>query len=792
MRRVRSWVLSGPLAGFVCLLALLGVLAATTGLDASAWLAGVTCGAGLAALLARALTRHSQARLAQADRVTLARAVLACGVAALTVDSFERQAPVAILVALSTVALVLDGVDGRVARHTNTTSAFGARFDMEVDAFLIMVLSVYVAREWGWWVLAIGLARYVFVAAGWVLPWLRRPLPPRQWAKVVAAVVGFVLTVAAAGIVPHVLTTAMLLVALGLLVESFGRSVWVLWAAASRSNGVLGARRIIPVAGSRLGARGIVTSALALLLVWAALLVPDRVEDLAPSGFLRIPVEGLVFVALVLVLPPRAARILALFGGVGLGALTILRLFDMGFHFAFDRPFHPVYDAAYTGSAIGLLGDSVGRAGAIVVPIGVGLLIVALLVLLPLSLVRLARLVATHRRLSIGTVALLTAIAMVTTLSGIGLGPAGPIASTTSAGLAYSHVTQVGDDLRSQEEFVRALEQDPFRTAQDKDLLTGLRGKDVLVVFVESYGRTALDLPAVESAVGAGERRLQQAGFSSRSGFLTSPTFGGLSWLAHITLQSGLWVDNQRRYDDLVTLDRLTLTDAFGRAGWRTIADTPASDEDWPAATTYYHYDQVYDRRNVGYDGPRFSYASMPDQYTLGALQRLELERPNRAPVMAEIDLVSSHTPWAPLPRLVDWSRVGDGSVFDPMPAEGESPEEVWRDPDRIKAAYAESVAYSLDAVTSFVQQLHDQNLVLVVLGDHQPANIVRGEAVSHDVPVSIIAADPAVTDRAADWGWQEGLRPDNGAPVWPMDAFRDRFLTTFGPPPSPTSSAHH
>jgi len=774
--QVRSWAPNGPLTGFVCLLALLGVLAATTGLDAAGWLAGVACGAGLAALLTRALTRHSRVGLGPADSVTLARAVLACGVAALTVDSFGGQAPAAILVTLSTVALVLDGVDGRVARCTDTTSAFGARFDMEVDAFLIMVLSVYVARESGWWVLAMGLARYAFVAAGWVLPWLRGPEPPRRWAKVVAAIVGVVLTVAAADILPDAVTTAMLLVALGLLVESFGRSVWGLWV----------------LAGSPPGARTTVTSALAPLLVWAALLAPDRVDDLAPSAFLRIPVEGLFFVVLVLVLPPRVARILALFGGLGLGALTILRLLDMGFHFAFDRPFHPVYDMAYAGSAVGLLGDSIGRAGALVVQIGAGLLVVALIALLPLSAVRLTRLVATHRRSSIRMLALLTAIAMVTTLSGAQLGPAGPIASTASARLAYTHATQVRDDLRDQREFVRALEQDPFRNTPDDDLLTGLRGKDVLLVFVESYGRTALELPAVESALDAGERRLQKAGFSSRSGFLTSPTFGGLSWLAHITLQSGLWVDNQPRYDHLVTLDRLTLTDAFGRAGWRTVADAPANEEGWSVAATYYHNDRVYDRRNVGYAGPRFSYASMPDQYTLAALQRLELEQPNRPPVMAEIDLVSSHTPWAPLPRLVDWSRVGDGSVFDPMPAQGESPEEVWRDPDLVKAAYAESVAYSLDAVTSFVQQLHDRDLVLVVLGDHQPASIVSGEGVSHDVPVSIIAADPAVMDRAADWGWQEGLRPGAGAPVWPMDAFRDRFLTAYGPPPSLSSSAHH
>jgi len=773
---VRSWVPTGPLTGFVCLLALLGVLAASTGLDASGWVAGVACGAGLAALLARALTRHGQAGLGPADNVTLARAVLACGVAALTVDSFGGQAPAAILVALSTVALVLDGVDGRVARRTGTTSAFGARFDMEVDAFLIMVLSVYVARESGWWVLAIGLARYAFVAAGWVLPWLRGPLPPRQWARVVAAIVGVVLIVAAADILPDAATTAILLVALGLLAESFGRSVWALWVHAGRPP----------------GARATVTSALALLLVWAALLVPDRVGDLAPSAFLRIPVEGLFFVVLVLVLPPGVARILAFVGGLGLGLLTILRLLDMGFHFAFDRPFHPLYDTAYAGSAVGLLGDSVGHVAAVVIQVGAGLLLVAVIALLPLSAVRLTRVVATHQRSSIRLLALLTAIAMVATLSGARLGPAGPIASTASARLAYTHAAQVRDDLRDQREFVRLLEQDPFRHTPDDDLLTGLRGKDVLLVFVESYGRTALDLPMVESALDTGEQRLQKAGFSSRSGFLTSPTFGGLSWLAHITLQSGLWVNNQSRYDHLVTLDRLTLTDAFGRAGWRTVSDAPAIKEDWPAAATYYHYDQVYDRRNVGYAGPVFSYASMPDQYTLAALQRLELERPNRAPVMAEIDLVSSHTPWAPLPRLVDWNRVGDGSVFDPMPTQGETPAEVWRSPDLVKAAYAESVAYSLDALTSFVQQLHDQNLVLVVLGDHQPARIIPGVGVSHDVPVSIIAADPAVTARAADWGWQEGLRPNAGAPVWPMDAFRDRFLTAYGAPPLSLSYSAH
>ncbi|MEV4260381.1 CDP-alcohol phosphatidyltransferase family protein [Kribbella sp. NPDC049584] len=757
--RVRSRILTGPLAGFAGLLVLLGVLAAVSGLDVAGWVTGVVSGAGLATLLARAMAHHRRDGLGPADRVTLARAVLACGVAALTAYSFVGQAPVAILVTLSTIALVLDGVDGQIARRTGTASAFGARFDMEVDAFLILVLSVYVGRTAGWWVLAIGAARYLFVAASWALPWLRGSLRPRYWAKVVAAIQGIALTVAAAGILPDAVTTVVLLIALGLLAESFGRQIWGLWRQA----------------GSPRGTRATLASAVAVLLLWAALVVPDHTGSLSPAAFLRIPLEGLVFVLLVCVLPSRLARVLALIDGLLVGVLLVLRLLDRGFYLAFDRAFHPVYDAAYVGSALGLLSDSIGRVGAIAVFVVAGLLGVGLLALLPLSALRVTRLVARHRRPTLRIVAVLAVISIVPVLTGVGPEPVRP-ASASAARLA----TQVREDLRDQREFVQALKQDPFRDTPGNDLLTGLKGKDVLLVFVESYGRTALDSPVVGSALEAGDRRLQQAGFSSRSGFLTSPTFGGISWLAHSTLQSGLWVNNQQRYDHLVTLDRFTLAGAFGRAGWRTVADVPSNNEDWPVAKSYYHYDMVYDRRNVGYAGPAFSYASMPDQYTLAAFQRLELDKPNRAPVMAELDLVSSHTPWAPLPRMVDWSQLGDGSVFDPMPAEGDSPEDVWRQPDRVKAAYAQSIAYSLDALTSFVQQLHDRNLVLVVLGDHQPASIVSGNGASHDVPISIIAADPAITDRTTAWGWQPGLRPASNGPVAPMDTFRDRFLTAY------------
>jgi phosphatidylglycerophosphate synthase len=160
-----------------------------------------------------------------ANQVTLTRAVLSVAVALMVALAPALEVPVALIVGTTTVALALDWVDGQVARRTGTVTAFGARFDMEVDAFLILVLSVYVARSFGPWVLAIGLARYGLLAAGQVWPWLRRRVPPRYWRKVVAAVQGVVLTVATSAVLPHDVVAVALVGALLLLAESFGRDV---------------------------------------------------------------------------------------------------------------------------------------------------------------------------------------------------------------------------------------------------------------------------------------------------------------------------------------------------------------------------------------------------------------------------------------------------------------------------------------------------------------------------------------------------------------------------------------
>lgn len=227
-----------PLAWLPTVVALLTVISVAGGVGPTGWAVGFACAAIGTLLLDEALLNDrgasvrspsGRACLGPADLVTLTRATVACGVAGLVADSFLRPVPVDLLVGLTTVALALDWVDGRVARRTQTVTARGARFDMEVDAFLILVLSVYAADALGPWVLAIGLARYALLLAEQVLPWLRRPIPPRPWGKVVAAIQGIVLAVVAADLLPASVATVVLVLALVLLAESFEHQVGWLW-----------------------------------------------------------------------------------------------------------------------------------------------------------------------------------------------------------------------------------------------------------------------------------------------------------------------------------------------------------------------------------------------------------------------------------------------------------------------------------------------------------------------------------------------------------------------------------
>lgn len=755
--------------GLFATVTLLGVLSLTTGLGVAGWGVGLVSGWAATALLAAGRARRGEPIL-PADRVTLTRALLTAGVAGLVADSADRPPAVPALVALSSVALVLDAVDGRVARRTGTVTPFGARLDGEVDAYLILVLSVAVARDYGAWVLAIGAARYVLLVAGWLVPWLAAPLPPRYWGKVVAAVQGVVLTAAASGVLPRPVGMIAVGAALVLLAESFGRSIGWLY----RTGAGPRSRRTLRFA----------TALVAVAIVWAVLVAPPRLDQLTPAAFARIPVEGLALVAIGLLLPPRPRRVVAAAAGVAFALIAVVKLFDLGFTAQLGRPFNPVFDWGSFGPAIGVVRDSIGSSATTVVLVLAGLALALLVVAITASTIRLSNSTARHRRRSARAVAVLGVVWAVCAALSLQLAPAGPVASASSAGLAVQHGRDVRAALHDQQLFDEASRSpDPITGLAPADLLAGLRGTDVLVVFVESYGQVALQdadiAPGVTAVLRRGAAGLARAGLEARSAFLDSPIVGGYSWLAHATLQSGLRIDNQPRYDQLLASDRRTLSGAFHDAGWRTVAVNPANDQPWPEGESFYGFDRLYDRHSLGYQGPGFSWAPIPDQYTLAAFQRLELT-PGHRPVMAEIDLISSHQPWTPLPALVPWDRLGDGSVFDPMPAQGLSPEEAWRDPDTVRRLYGESIEYSLEALLSWVVRLQDDDLVLVLLGDHQPLPAVSGSDATDQVPISFVASDPSVLERIDAWNWEDGLLPSPRAPVWPMDAFRDRFLQAF------------
>ncbi|MFE6613491.1 sulfatase [Amycolatopsis sp. NPDC057786] len=538
--------------------------------------------------------------------------------------------------------------------------------------------------------------------------------------------------------------------------------------------------------GDRTTAREIASSAAttaSAVLVLFALLAPDDLGGLTPEAFVRLPVEALLGVAVVLMLRDGARRVVAVSAGALLGLLTVLKAIDIGFGLALNRRFNPVFDWGVLGNGVDLLGTSIGRAGALASFAGLTLLAVVVIVLMALAVLRLSAVVAGRRTASTRVTAVLSVLWMVCAVSGAQLAPGQPFASRSAVAFAYDDLRQVRAGIRDREAFAEEIAVDAFRDAPASGLLNALRGKDVLFTFVESYGRVAVQdsdiAPKIDAVLDAGTARLKNAGYGSRSAFLTSPTMSAGSWLAHSTFQSGVWVDSQHRYDDFVKTDRFTLGGAFKRAGWETVGVVPAHTEDWPEGKVY-GYDRYYDSRGIGYRGPPFSYATMPDQFTLSAFQRAERARPDRPPLMAEIDLVTSHWPWTPLPRMVDWAAVGDGAIYNPMPSQGKTPEEVFTDPAKVRGAYGDSIAYSLNSLISYVETYGDDDLVLVFLGDHQPNPIVAGAGADHDVPITVVTRDKAVLDKIAGWDWQDGLNPDRNAPVWRMDAFRDRFLTTF------------
>lgn len=527
------------------------------------------------------------------------------------------------------------------------------------------------------------------------------------------------------------------------------------------------------------------TTVLAGALVLFALLVPNRIERIEFASFVRIPAEGVLLAGLLLALPSKPRRVTAVVTGVFLGLITVLKFVDMGFYQILARPFDLVLDWILIENGTDFLRETFGRTGQVLAVTGVIVLFVALLVLTTLAVVRLTNLMVRHRPVA-GRTVLILGTAWITCMTlGVQIGTV-PVATKGNAEFLGNRVDQVRAGLADARVFEKQASVDAFAKTPPDQLLTGLRGKDVLFTFIESYGRVAIDDPAMAQQTDAvlkeGTGRLKAAGFESRSGWLQSPVTGAGSWLAHSTFLSGLWIKNQQRYRSLTTSDRMTLTNYFGKTGaWRTVGVVPGVRRAWPEGK-YFGLDHIYDSEHLGYHGPYFSWTPVPDQFSMEAFERLEHGKKDREPIMAEIILASSHNPWSPIAHMIDWEDLGDGSVFHRIKKEGTNPTEVWKDPEKVRAEYRKAIEYSIRSLTEWVERYGDDDTVLVFLGDHQPVPTVTAGDTGKDVPVTIVAHDKKVLDRVADWGWTDGLKPAGNAPRWGMDTFRDRFMTAYGP----------
>jgi hypothetical protein len=524
---------------------------------------------------------------------------------------------------------------------------------------------------------------------------------------------------------------------------------------------------------------------LAGVLVFAALLYPNVLRRLTLGNFARIPIEAAFGILLLIVLPRRPRLVVGSILGAGLGWLLIQKSLDMGWFNTLARPFDVILDWELFDDTFNFIRDSYGAAGAWGVAIGAIALGAAVIALMIWAVLRLAALITEHRRRSALTAAGIASAWMLSLALGLQLIPAVPVAARTSVTYAWDRAWQAKTGIANEAAFAEEVKTDPYKDVPADQILTALRGKDVMITFVESYGRNAVEAPSLAAGTTAvledGDAKLKAAGFSARSGWLTSATYGGNSWLAHSTLLSGLWINNQSRYRNLTASDRLTISSAMQKAGWDTVSVMPGATRAFPEGK-FYGYNRIWDSRNLSYQGPRFSWSQMPDQYTLKQFTEVEYNKPGRKPLMVEMPLISSHTPWAPIPTFLDWDQVGDGSVYNAIAADGAQKADIWSSAAKVRREYGKSIRYTLTTLISWIEKYGNDNLVLVFLGDHQPSSVVTGDNASHDVPITVVAKDPAVLDRIAGWNWTPSLKPAPDAPVWPMNTFRDRFFTAFGP----------
>jgi hypothetical protein len=285
---------------------------------------------------------------------------------------------------------------------------------------------------------------------------------------------------------------------------------------------------------------------------------------------------------------------------------------------------------------------------------------------------------------------------------------------------------------------------------------------DVFVVFVESYGAVAYDADEVAAEVEPHRAdfaaAVAAAGGEIASAFVTSPTFGGVSWLAHSSFMTGIDVTDSGVYNALLTQQRETLADRFDMAGFRTVALMPGLRGDWPEGS-FYGFDRIYGERDIDYGGPEFGWWRIPDQFALARFGAAELDQPQRPPVLLFFPTINTHMPFRPTPPYQpNWQKLLGPSPFEPTMLDGM----ITSRPSLtdLRPAYADALSYTFDYLGGFLGQRADRDWLLLVLGDHQPPASVAGAQARWDVPVHGAASDRNFLEPFVARGFVHGSKP--------------------------------
>jgi len=292
--------------------------------------------------------------------------------------------------------------------------------------------------------------------------------------------------------------------------------------------------------------------------------------------------------------------------------------------------------------------------------------------------------------------------------------------------------------------------------------LARLAGADVLLVFLESYGAVAYDRPAFNAALAASRERLADAARRTQRGvisaYLESPTFGGSSWLAHSSLLTGVEVREPHSYHLLLTRECDTLPDRFARQGYRTLGLMPGLRYAWPEGD-FYGFQQILGERILDYRGPEFGWWRIPDQYAIARLDQLEISAAQRPPLFVFYPTISSHMPFRPTPPYqADWDRMLTQQPFEPAILETS----MTRTPDwtNLGPAYTDALNYAFTWLAGYLEKHADSDLVIIVLGDHQPPASVSGASAPWEVPVHVITQRTDILASLRSVGLQPGLEP--------------------------------